>query len=327
MQTLPNRNPKPALEPTSDECLLLLVRGIENHSVIAAGPQGEAFRKELSALEAEFKAKHKAQQFVDAALQIMEKYAALTMQAMDRQKSRLVNAASELNAATEALPGLQKSADRWDRLQEQVKAISLEDDLQAVKDELCCEIANARAEAFAEREKIGQLFANITRQLDLGSVEDAGPVCSSTTDQLTGLPLRAYAEGELNRVHAGPGECYLAMFIMKRLALINAKFGYSRGDQVLLKVVSHLAHLLPEFRTMFRWSPCAFLTIAPATMSYKDLRSKIQVIENTRLAPLLEWEGRSAMVPVGLDCRIVSVKDFENISDLFLRLDRLAADA
>lgn len=328
MQTLPNRNPsKPVQEPTSDECLLSLLRGIENHSVIAAGPHGEAFRKELSALEAEFKAKHRAQQFVDATLQIVEKYAALTMDAMERQKSRLTSAASELDDAVQALPDLQSNADRWQQLEEKIKAISSTDDLQTVKDNLCAEVATARAEAIEERDKIGQIFSDVTRKMDLHAIEEPASSGSSLADQLTGLPLRAYAEGELNRAHAEPGECYLAMFIVKRLALINAKFGYSRGDQVLLKVVSHLAHLLPEFRALFRWSPCAFLTIAPSTMSYKELRSKVQVIENTRLAPLLEWEGRSAMVPIGLDCRIVPVKDFEAVSDLFLRLDTLAADA
>lgn len=327
MQALPNRNQsKPVQEPTSDECLLLLLRGIENHSVIAAGPHGEAFRKELSALELEFKAKHKAQRLVDGALQIVQKYASLTMEAMDRPKSRMASAASELNAALEALPNLQTSADHWARLEERVKAISIDDDLEAAKNDICAEIASSRAEALEERDKISQLFSKVTHKLEVRPCDDLS-VSTSAADQLTGLPLRAYAEGELNQAHAEAGECYVAMFIVKRLALINAKFGYSRGDQVLLKVVSHLAHLLPEFRTMYRWSPCAFLTIAPATMSYKELRSKIQVIENTRLAPLLEWEGRSAMVPVGLDCRIISVKEFETVPDLFLRLDTLAADA
>jgi GGDEF domain-containing protein len=148
-----------------------------------------------------------------------------------------------------------------------------------------------------------------------------------TPDQLTGLPARAYAEAELARAHGQSPDCYLALFIVKRLALINAKFGYSRGDQVLLKVVVHLAQSLPEFNNLFRWAPCAFLTMAPLNTSYKDLRAKIQIIELTRMTPTLEWEGRSAMVPVVIDCRIVSVKDFGTPSDLFLRLDTLATDA
>jgi hypothetical protein len=67
--------------------------------------------------------------------------------------------------------------------------------------------------------------------------------------------------------------------------------------------------------------------VAPPNVVYKELQGKVQMIELTRLTPTLEWEGRSAMVPVVIDCRIVSVRDFGTPSDLFPRLDTLAADA
>ena len=145
-------------------------------------------------------------------------------------------------------------------------------------------------------------------------------------DALTGLRTRVYAEGELVRAFQEAGDCFLAIFVLKRLALINAKFGFARGDQVLLKVVAHLAQALPDFRTFFRWGPCAFLTVAPAGMTFRELRSKVQIIELTRITPTLEWEGHNAMVPVALDCRVVSVKDFGAVSELFLRLDTFASD-
>jgi hypothetical protein len=84
--------------------------------------------------------------------------------------------------------------------------------------------------------------------------------------------------------------------------------------------------MLPGFKNLFRWAPCAFLSVAPPNVSYKELRSMIQNIELARLTPTLEWEGRSAMVPVGIDCRIISVQDFATPSDLFLRLDTLSTD-
>ncbi len=167
-----------------------------------------------------------------------------------------------------------------------------------------------------------------------GGASDARPSGSAqvsglayAADQLTGLPSRAYAEAELVRAHGQPEDYYLALFMVKRLALINAKFGFSRGDQVLLKVVVHLAQAMSDFNNLFRWAPCAFLTLAPPSTSFKELRGKVQLVELTRMTPTLEWEGRSAMVPIAIDCRILSVKDFGTPSDLFLRLDTLAADA
>jgi GGDEF domain-containing protein len=285
-----------------EDCLLTLLRGIQKHSVIADGQQ---FRTELATLESRFQGKENAQLLVDSAVELLDKYGTKTSEAIARQKSEF--------AAV---------AEHWNTVEEQIKAISTNDDLEAVKAQLTAQIASARQEAL-------QIAANIESQTSgrvIGEGSTTGPN-AFMTDPLTGLPTRAYAEAELARAHGEPADCYLALFVVKRLALINAKFGYSRGDQVLLKVVVHLAQSLPEFNNLFRWAPCAFLTVAPPKTSYKELRSKVQIIELTRMTPTLEWEGRTAMVPVVIDCRIVSVKDFGTVSDLFLRLDTLAADA
>jgi GGDEF domain-containing protein len=244
--------------------------------------------------------------------------------------------ALEIASALKALPGIQGNVERWSLLEEQIKALSSRDDLSAVKARLRAAISVARAEAVRERETVNHLISGIIDKLNGASDQGSSEVASKTTppptplytpDPLTGLPSRAYAEAELAGAHSHSRDCHLVIFVVKRLALINAKFGYSRGDQVLLKVVSHLTQSLPDFNSLFRWSPCAFLALAPPNVSYKELRSSVQTIELTHLTPTLEWDGRSAIVPVVIDCRIVSIKDFGTPSDLFLRLDTLAADA
>lgn len=243
--------------------------------------------------------------------------------------------ALEIASALKALPGIQGNVERWSLLEEQIKALSSRDDLAAAKTRLRAAISVARAEALRERATVNDLVSGIIDKLNGASNQGSNETASKTTspltplytpDPLTGLPSRAYAEAELAGAHGQSRDCHLAIFVVKRLALINAKFGYSRGDQVLLKVVSHLAQSLPDFNSLFRWTPCAFLTVAPPNVSYKELRSKIQMIELAQLTATLEWDGRSAIVPVVIDRRIVSIKDFGTLSDLFLRLDTLATD-
>jgi GGDEF domain-containing protein len=332
MQTISKQpTSKPTEQVTLEDCLQILLRGIQNHSVNADGADAQEFRAELAALESRFKGKNNARQLVDSAVEILDKYGTQANQVIARQKSGVTAAASELAGAIKALPAMQANAERWNRLEEQIKAISTGDDLDVVKARLCADVAVARAEALQEQKKLNDLFSGVVGKLDVApalSASETPRVAGSVyaPDQLTGLPARAYAEAELARAHGQSADCFLALFVVKRLALINAKFGYSRGDQVLLKVVVQLAQALPEYNNLFRWTPCAFLTVAPPNTPYKDLRSKVQVIELTRMAPTLEWEGRSAMVPVTLNCRIISVKDFGTPYDLFLRLDTLAAD-
>ncbi len=303
---------KPGAPSALEESLVELLKGIQKYV-----PAGEA---ELAGLAARFQETGDSRELVKSALKILEAHEL-------RRNSDA--AAAELANAIQALPGLQGNVERWNRVEQQIKAISSRDDLEVTKARLCADVAVARAEALQERQKISTLFSGALAKLEVpaaGDILAAPEESGAKLDQLTGLPTRAYAEAELARLHGEDADNYVTLFVVKRLALINAKFGYARGDQVLMKVVAHLAQALPDFRHFFRWAPCAFLTLAPPDTTYKELRSKVQMIELARLAPTLEWEGRSAMVPVAMDCRIVSVKDFLSPSELFLRLDTLASD-
>lgn len=304
--------PNPGEPNALEESLLELLRGIQKY-VPAAD-------EELVRLTARFQQTGDPRELVTSTLKILESH---------NLRRHSDAAASELTSAIKALPGLQGNVERWNRVEQQIKAISPRDDLEVTKARLCADVAAARAEALQERQKVSTLFSGALAKLDAPAGDDTEQPeeLGTKLDQLTGLPTRAYAEAELTRLHGEEADGYVTLFVVKRLALINAKFGYARGDQVLLKVVTHLAQSLPDFRHLFRWTPCAFLTLAPPNLTYKELRGKIQLIELARLAPTLEWEGRSAMVPVAMDCRILSVKDFTAPSDLFLRLDTLATDS
>jgi GGDEF domain-containing protein len=328
---------KPDGQVSLEDCLLTLLRGIQNHLVIADSLGGQKCRKDLAALESRFPGKENAGLLVESALEILDKYGSQAMETNARQKSGLGSAAADLAGAMKALAEMQGSVDRWNRVEEQIKAISSEDNLELVKARLCADVAAARAEALLERQKMGALFAAIPGKLELPPNEvradlDASPALRPESavyaaDPTTGLPSRASAEAELRHVHGHSPDGLLVLFIVKRLALINAKFGQSRGDHVLLKVVTYLAQSLSDFNNLFRWAPCALLTLAPPKTSLKTLRAKVLIIEATRLTPTIEWKGSSAIVPVSVNCRIVALKDFSTPSELFLRLDTLATEA
>jgi GGDEF domain-containing protein len=251
-----NVKAKNADQGSLEECLLILLRGMQAHPAIVEESRSREFREKLAALQKTFQGKDNARQVAEAAVAILAQYHALVNEAIASQQA---------------------------------------------------ELAKAKAEASGRDPKQEAAQAPLH-------------------DALTGLPARAYAEGDLARAFEDTGDCFLAIFAVKRLALINAKFGYARGDQVLLKVVAHLARSLPDFNLFYRWTPCAFLTVAPAGTSFRELRAKVQFIELTRITPTIEWEGHNAMVPVALDCRVLSIKDFSAVSELFLRLDTYAAD-
>jgi GGDEF domain-containing protein len=328
MQPGPEQPGKQIEQVSLEDCLLLLLRGIQNHPVVAEEAEGKAFRSEIAALEQAFKGKENAHHLVESAIGILDRYSSQANEIVSRQRTGLAKASSDLAAAKDLALG-QGPSDRLASLEQQINALSSGDDLAKIKSRMISEVAMARAEALQERQKVSDLISGTITQL-------APPEPSSghvahvlgydyAPDALTGLHARAYAENELRRSHELPIDSYLAIFVVKRLALINSKFGFARGDQLLVKVAGQLAQSMPEFGNLFRWAPCAFITLPPPGTAYRELRSKVQVIEVTRMTPTLEWQGRSAMVPVALDCRVISVKDFSTASELFLRLDSFAS--
>jgi hypothetical protein len=333
MQPIPEQLEKPSEPLSMEDCLLLLLRGIQNHPVVAEDADSQGFRNALAALEHQFTGKENAHHTVESAVAILEQYNGHANEIVARQKADLAKASADLTAAASGLATAQSTAERLLSIEKQIGALSTLDDLGTVKARLISEVTTARTEALHEQKKVSDLISGTINQLTAAPEPAAnnhvahvvGP--AYVTDPLTGLQPRAQAEDELRHAHELPIDSYLAIFVIKRLALINSKFGFARGDQLLVKIVSQLSQSMPEFNNLFRWAPCAFVVLAPPGTAYRELRAKVQVIEVTRMTPTLEWQGRSAMVPVALDCRVISVRDFGTVSELFLRLDNFAAQS
>jgi hypothetical protein len=321
---------KPALQDWQNDSLMVLLRGLQKHAVAAEEAGHQEFRTKLAALENSFRGKENAQQIAEAAVSLLAQYQEKLHESVKQQRTGIAETAAGLATATKALEELNGSTDRLATIEQQIGAVSSLEDLASIKTRLKSELAMARAEALQERQKILGLISYTATQLAVPGHPPSARVSGENTgyvlDRLTGLPMRAYAESELAQSFEKGADCYLVIFVVKRLALINAKFGFARGDQVLLKVVAHLAQSLPDFQDFFRWTPCSFVGVAPPHLAFRELRSKVQVIELTRITPTLEWQGHAAMVPVALDCRVISLKDFGTLPELFLRLDTLASD-
>jgi len=200
---------KPSEQVPLEDCLRILLRGIQNHPVVAEGADGQEFRAQLAALESQLQGNASARHVVDSAVEVLSKYEAQANEVIARQKS-----------------GLTLAAERWNTVENQIKAISSQDDLEAAKLRLLEQITSARTE-------ILEVVGNPDSPASGRAIEPARkPAKLDVVDPLTGWASRPYAEFELARALGQSDDCFMALFIVKRLALINSRFGYSRGDQV-----------------------------------------------------------------------------------------------
>jgi GGDEF domain-containing protein len=246
------------------------------------------------------------------------------------QSSELMLIVSELTAALAALPDIQQAFDRIGALEKQVDAGNSSSDLKLLKVRLNQCLRITRREVLQQRQQISDLVSGTISRICAfheGTTGTTPPDKSLfVADPLTGLPGRAYAEAELVRTHGQFPDCNAGLFVVKRLHLIQTKFGFSRGDQVLLNTVQQVAQALPDFNNLFRWSPASFLAITSSSIAYQDVRKKAQILELRRITQTLVWEGHTALVPVNLGCRAFAIKEYDSSESLVQALDAFASE-
>src|SRR5581483_7238050 len=281
-----------------------LLREIQNHPALGDGVHGREFRAELAALQNQFHGQDPAG-LVEAAVATLKKHAAGAKAAMESQTSEITAATTELSDVIKALPNTEPFEQRLRTIEQEIDSISPET-LDNSKARLRAEVAAARADSVAERQKILEFLSGPMGKLEAASqemrgsegalgVRGEGGFAGGTAyalDPLTGLPGRAYAEVELGRSLNETDDYYVALFVIKRLALINAKFGYKRGDQVLMKVATHLAQSVPEFNNLFPWAPSPFPTKPQPKPTYKEVPANWKILSSAA-SPLL-WNGKAA---------------------------------
>lgn len=321
MQPIAKRPPASSPSPASLDPDQMLLKAIERHMVIADDSAAQRFRTELSRLAGTADLRMRA----DDVAGLLENYTKETNQLIGQQRLGTMQLVSELSAGVVALP--EPPSTQFQEIEEQLDAISDLDDLEEARDKIRDGLGLLRNGMLKMQEFGGVVSEAIERWRASQQVGSKSAGVAHAPDPLTGLPGRDYAQSELARTLVQFPNCQIAFFVVRRLNLINAKFGFSRGDEVLLKVVQMLAQALPDFSNMFRWSPCAFLIITSPNMGPDTVRDQVQMVEYHRMTPTLEWEGKSAMVSVGIEWKVMSVGEFNETDSLFQRLDSLASGA
>lgn len=314
---------------TSSDGIMLLLRALQKHVVTVDPNRADRFKMELAEVEKQFRGEDIGQT-VKVTTGVLEEYARQTNQMIAHQQSEFMTLVSELTNVLALLPEDQTAFERWNALETQIKAATPAD-LPKIMAEVKNGLDLSRKEAMEQKQKISDLVSGIISRIRSSNerLQKASPSRDEplySPDPVTGLSGRAYAEAELSKTYVQSPSCHLAFFVVKRLNLINRKFGFQRGDEVLLKVVQHLAQSLPDFNNLFRWTPCSFLTIAAPAMSADEVRRKVQAIDLQRVTVILEWEGHSALVPVSLDCRMMALREHSSPELLYQALDSLALD-
>jgi diguanylate cyclase (GGDEF)-like protein len=145
-------------------------------------------------------------------------------------------------------------------------------------------------------------------------------VVKESQDPVTGLPARAAAEQAMENSISDGKPCVAALFLLDRLAFINARFGHEVGDDMVMSCAQMLAKKLSGAK-LYRWSGPAFVALFDPLVAPAEAENRARLAAVQQMEKNVDSDQRVLMVVVSLSCHVQHISAQTNAAELFRKLD------
>jgi diguanylate cyclase (GGDEF)-like protein len=206
--------------------------------------------------------------------------------------------------------------ERLDEIERQIEETSAIEGARVLRFQLTECLQKLREEAWRQRDQMSQALGRLEGQLEIA--QGARPDLPPALDKLTGLEMRDSAEQALAAAMERGGPSYAALFVVDRLHLINAQFGYTTGDQILRTVGGHLrSRLLPQ-DLLYRWTGPAFVAVLERG---PEIEAEIERITAAKLEVGVQIGNGSVLLPVACAGLLIRLSAMTGLAELTKRMD------
>jgi GGDEF domain-containing protein len=304
----------------------LLLEAIRLHAVEADAADLERFRAEVADLDRRLEA---AATPADALVVAGEAIKAL--EAYNHRVGRLIRAqVLELRqmvaVLTEGLERLSMGGERaianLKQINRQVERVSTIEDIRLLKVRLAECVRELEQEAVRQREESSRLITHLKTEVTRLA---EGSRREPRFDPVTGLLGRPEAVRAIEAASAGGRHSYAAVFVVDRLALVNNRFGYAAGDQMLRDFAARLRSFLSDADSLFRWSGPAFVALVERQAPEAVLEREVRRFAAQRQEEFLEGGGRSGLISVTVSWTILPLFRFGSAEPVIRKIDQFVS--
>jgi len=226
---------------------------------------------------------------------------------------------------------------RLDRVEEELEEASGIEGVRVLRFRLAECLQVLREQARRQRDEVSQLFIQLQTDFEAAqkaseakkakAAEARGKTAEATVqepeiDKVSGLKVRALAERAMAAAIERGRPSYAALFVVDRLHLINAQFGYSTGDRILRSYCGHLRMFLLPQDQLFRWTGPAFVAVIERPDELADeTEAEIQKIAASKLDVAVQIGNRSVLLPIVGTSVLMPLAGGGTLADLASRLD------
>ena len=182
-----------------------------------------------------------------------------------------------------------------------------------------------RNETRRQREEMSQILDRLQKQIEAAQAGDGDDLLPGfELDKISGLETRETAERAIARAVERGRLSYAALFVVDRLHLINAQFGYATGDRILREFGEHLRSSLLPADQLFRWTGPAFLAVMERGEAPGEVETSVQSIAAERLETTVQIGNGCVRLPVVRTSLLLPLASGSTLADLSSRLDAFA---
>jgi len=247
----------------------LLVQGIELHAVKGDAVDYDKFRSDMRQVQeslAERPVPSEVLVMAGAVVKAMEEYNHRTSRFIHVQCGELQAMVAMLTKTMTALAsGSETSVARLHSIEKQLHKATMIEDFQTARLRLAECLEGLRSEIVRQREEsartVAEMKTNLAKSQERLASSPVRGESERRADPVTGLAQRPDAEAALVEAAQENRRLYAVIFVIERLELINSRFGYAAGDQILVLFSQHLSQNLSRRDQLFRWSGPALLAL------------------------------------------------------------------
>lgn len=231
-----------------------------------------------------------------------------------------------LNTAVQAAQNLCLASEhftqRLSEIEDQIEDACNIDAVRVMRFRLTEYLQQLRDQTLRPRGKMAEALAELREQLEIANgMRSQKTSAAAAPDTLTGLQARGCAERALAAALDAGLPAYAVLFVVDRLHLINARYGYSTGDQILRVVCDHLASGVSPGDRLFRWTGPAFVALMERVESRAEVEQEINRIGSAPLKVTVQIGNGSVSLPIPTRSLLVPLTEVKAFPDLTRRMD------
>ncbi|MBZ5619126.1 MAG: diguanylate cyclase [Acidobacteriia bacterium] len=288
----------------------LLLQGMAEHSVEGDPEEYTRFRGSIDQVMRQLDEEISTAELLvlsGSALKSFEDYNQRTNTYLRLQSTEFQAMVKMLTSTVSAITAAgDTSVRQLQEIEKQVEAATEIEDVRQIRGRLSECLDGIRRETERQRVEIARTAQELNRGLEsakAGSAAGAptevpaGPP-PAPTDPVTGLPPRKAAEEVLARACQDDTPAYALAVAVDRIQILNTRFGYEVGDEILRYFAGFLKRQLPSTDLLFRWTGPILIALLSRPSSLARVRDEIGHMMEFKYQHTVRTVSRAILLPI-----------------------------